>query len=80
LHNLVGSEWLGAGILRAEPNTTSPVHHHGHVETVVYIVAGRGQLRWGNRLEHEVDLEPGNSANTDVRGDPDVFTKRKLLG
>jgi uncharacterized RmlC-like cupin family protein len=61
-HDLVGSERLWAGILLAEPNTVSPVHHHGHVETVVYVVAGRSRLRWGNRLEHEDELEPGDFA------------------
>ena len=61
-HNLVGSEQLWAGILLAEPNTASPVHHHGHVETVVYVLAGCSRLRWGNRLEHEDELEPGDFA------------------
>jgi uncharacterized RmlC-like cupin family protein len=59
-HGLVGSERLWAGILLAEPSTASPVHHHGRVETVAYVVAGCGLLRWGNRLEHEEELEPGD--------------------
>jgi uncharacterized RmlC-like cupin family protein len=59
-HDLVGSERLWAGVLLAEPNTASPVHHHGHVETVAYVVTGRSRLRWGSRLEYEEELEPGD--------------------
>jgi uncharacterized RmlC-like cupin family protein len=56
----LGSEALWAGIMLAEPNTASSVHHHGSLETVVYVVAGVSKVRWGNRLEHEVDLEAGD--------------------
>jgi uncharacterized RmlC-like cupin family protein len=56
----LGSEALWAGIMLAEPNTASSVHHHGSLETVVYVVAGVSKVRWGNRLEHEVDLETGD--------------------
>ena len=58
--HLVGSESLWAGIMLAEPNTTSSVHHHGPLETVVYVVSGQSRVRWGSRLEHSVDLEPGD--------------------
>jgi uncharacterized RmlC-like cupin family protein len=59
-HRLVGSESLWAGVMLAEPNTTSSVHHHGRLETVVYVLSGTSKVRWGSRLEHEVDLEPGD--------------------
>ena len=57
---LVGSEALWAGVMLAEPGTASSVHHHGPLETVVYVLSGRSKIRWGSRLEHEVDLEPGD--------------------
>jgi uncharacterized RmlC-like cupin family protein len=57
---LVGSEKLWAGVLMAEPNTASGVHHHGPLETVVYLAEGRGTLRWGHRLDHESELEAGD--------------------
>jgi uncharacterized RmlC-like cupin family protein len=57
---LVGSEKLWAGVTMADPNTASSVHHHGPLETVVYVAEGRGKLRWGRRLEHETDLEAGD--------------------
>jgi uncharacterized RmlC-like cupin family protein len=57
---LVGSEALWAGVMLAEPDTTSSVHHHGPLETVVYVLSGQGKVRWGKWLEHEADLEPGD--------------------
>jgi uncharacterized RmlC-like cupin family protein len=59
-HDLVGSEAIWAGIMLAEPNTASSVHHHGPLETVVYVLSGQSKVRWGSRLEHETDLEPGD--------------------
>jgi len=57
---LVGSEKLWAGVMMAEPNTTSSVHHHGPLETVVYVAEGKSQLRWGRHLENETELEAGD--------------------
>jgi uncharacterized RmlC-like cupin family protein len=59
-HSRVGSEALWAGVMLAEPNTASSVHHHGYLETVVYVLSGVSKVRWGNCLEHEVDLEAGD--------------------
>ena len=61
-HVRVGSEALWAGVMLAEPDTASSVHHHGPLETVVYVLSGKSQVRWGSRLEHEVDLEAGDFA------------------
>ena len=57
---LVGSEALWAGVMLAEPDTASSVHHHGPLETVIYVLSGRNTVRWGNRLEHETNLEAGD--------------------
>jgi uncharacterized RmlC-like cupin family protein len=59
-HVRVGSESLWAGIMLAEPDTASSVHHHGPLETVVYVLSGVSKVRWGSRLEHENDLEAGD--------------------
>jgi len=59
-HPLVGSESLWAGVMLAEPDTASSVHHHGALETVVYVLSGKSGVRWGSRLEHDADLEPGD--------------------
>jgi uncharacterized RmlC-like cupin family protein len=59
-HVLTGSESLWAGTMLAEPNTTSAVHHHGPQETVVYVVSGKSRVKWGSRLEHDVEFETGD--------------------
>jgi uncharacterized RmlC-like cupin family protein len=59
-HLLVGSEKLWAGVMMADPNTASNVHHHGPQQTVVYVTEGMSKLRWGHRLEHEAELEAGD--------------------
>src|ERR1700675_4690402 len=59
-HGLVGSEALWAGVMLVDPGTASSVHHHGPLETVVYMVSGQSKVRWGSRLEHEADLEAGD--------------------
>jgi len=59
-HVRVGSQALWAGVMLAEPDTASSVHHHGPLETVVYVLSGLSKVRWGSRLEREVDLEPGD--------------------
>lgn len=44
-----------------EPHVASGKHHHGELETVIYVVSGRGKIRWraeGNTYEEEV--EPGD--------------------
>jgi uncharacterized RmlC-like cupin family protein len=57
---LAGSQKLWGGIVLAEPNQASSVHHHGAQETVLYVAEGRSLLRWGHRLEHENELETGD--------------------
>jgi len=81
-HVLVGSEALWAGVMLAEPDTASSVHHHGPLETAVYVVSGRSKVRWGNRLEHEVDLEAGDflfippyAVHQEINPSPDQPTK-----
>ena len=34
-----------------EPDATTGPHHHGELETVLYVVKGRVRMRWGDHLE-----------------------------
>ena len=34
-------------------------HHHGELETVLYIVKGRARMRWGEQLEYSDEAGPG---------------------
>ena len=57
---LAGSQGLWAGITVVAPNISSGVHHHGETETVIYVVSGRGKMRWGDELQFEQEVEPGD--------------------
>lgn len=57
---LTGAEGLWAGITVVQPNVASGVHHHGEQETVIYVVSGRGKMRWGDEMEFEQEVEPGD--------------------
>jgi uncharacterized RmlC-like cupin family protein len=47
----VGAQKLWAGTVVVHPNAKTGPHHHGEVETVIYIVRGRARFRWGDKLE-----------------------------
>ncbi len=56
----VGAEKLWAGTVVIEPNARTGAHHHGHVESVIYVVSGRARMRWGERLEYVAEAGPGD--------------------
>lgn len=57
---LAGSQGIWAGITVVAPHTASGVHHHGELETVIYVVSGKGLIRWGERMEFEQEVEAGD--------------------
>src|SRR4051812_29646400 len=46
-----GAEKLWAGTVVIHPDAKTGAHHHGPVESVIYVVSGRARMRWGERLE-----------------------------
>ncbi len=50
-HARVGAQKLWAGTVVVHPNAKTGPHHHGELETVIYVVRGRARFRWGNNLE-----------------------------
>ena len=57
-----GSEtWIGA--VAVPPGGKTGAHHHGNTEVALYVVSGRAQLRWGERLEFMANLGPGDFAH-----------------
>jgi uncharacterized RmlC-like cupin family protein len=50
--------WIGAVTL--PPNTKTGAHHHGRHEVAIYVVKGRSQIRWGERLEFATEVGPGD--------------------
>ena len=55
-----GAEKLWAGTVDIEPDAKTGAHHHGPVESVIYVVSGRARMRWGERLEYVADAGPGD--------------------
>src|SRR4249920_2162971 len=50
-HARTGATTLWAGIMVVQPDAKTGPHHHGELETVLYVVKGRVRMRWGDRLE-----------------------------
>src|SRR6202790_5101916 len=59
-HAAAGASKLWAGTVVVEPNVRTGAHHHGELETVLYIVKGRARFRWGERLEFVDEAGPGD--------------------
>ena len=55
-----GAEKLWAGTVVIEPDAKTGPHHHGPVESVIYVVSGRARMRWGERLEYLAEAGPGD--------------------
>jgi uncharacterized RmlC-like cupin family protein len=50
--------WVGA--VSIKPGAKTGGHHHGRHEVAVYVVRGRGQVRWGDCLEFAADIGAGD--------------------
>ena len=59
-HARTGAEQLWAGTVVIEPQARTGAHHHGEVESVIYVVSGRARMRWGERLEYVAEAGPGD--------------------
>jgi uncharacterized RmlC-like cupin family protein len=59
-HARAGAEKLWAGTVTIHPNAKTGAHHHGEVESVIYVVKGRARMRWGDHLEYVADAGPGD--------------------
>jgi uncharacterized RmlC-like cupin family protein len=56
----VGAEQLWVGYVTMAPGAKSGAHHHGPVESAIYIISGRARFRFGSKLEHTVEAGPGD--------------------
>ena len=59
-HARVGAQKIWAGTVSIDPNAKTGAHHHGHVESVIYVVRGKARMRWGERLEYVAEAGPGD--------------------
>jgi uncharacterized RmlC-like cupin family protein len=56
----VGAQKIWAGTVTINPNAKTGAHHHGTLESVIYVVKGRARMRWGERLEYVAEAGPGD--------------------
>jgi uncharacterized RmlC-like cupin family protein len=59
-HARTGASKLWAGTVIVQPDAKTGPHHHGELETVLYVVKGRARMRWGDRLEFSDEAGPGD--------------------
>ena len=74
----VGAQKIWAGTVAIEPNAKTGVHHHGALESVIYVVSGKARMRWGERLEFVAEAGPGDFIyvppfvpHQEINADPD---------
>ena len=49
-----------AGKVDIEPDAKTGAHHHGELESVIYVLSGKAKMRWGEKLEFEKYAYPGD--------------------
>ena len=55
-----GAEKIWAGTVKIQPGAKTGAHHHGALESVIYVLTGRARMRWGDRLEFVSEAGPGD--------------------
>jgi uncharacterized RmlC-like cupin family protein len=56
----VGAQKIWAGTVSIQPNAKTGAHHHGELDSVIYVVRGKARMRWGERLEFTAEAGPGD--------------------
>ncbi len=56
----VGAQKIWAGTVHIHANAKTGAHHHGDLESVIYVVKGKARMRWGNNLEFTAEAGPGD--------------------
>lgn len=55
-----GAKKLWAGTVTIHPDAKTGAHHHGHLESIIYVLKGKARMRWGERLEFTAEAGPGD--------------------
>jgi uncharacterized RmlC-like cupin family protein len=56
----VGARKIWAGTVHIHAGAKTGAHHHGPLESVIYVIRGRARMRWGERLEFVAEAGPGD--------------------
>ena len=59
-HARTGASKLWAGTVTIHANAKTGAHHHGELESVIFVVSGRARMRWGDALEYTAEAGPGD--------------------
>jgi len=51
---------IWAGTVAIQPNAKTGAHHHGELESIIYVVKGQARMRWGESLEYTATAGPGD--------------------
>ena len=82
----VGAQKIWAGTVAIQPNAKTGAHHHGALESVIYVVGGKARMRWGERLEFTAEAGPGDFIyvppyvpHQEINASPDEPLERVLV-
>jgi len=56
----VGAQKIWAGTVNIHANAKTGAHHHGALESVIYVVRGKARMRWGDKLEYVAEAAAGD--------------------
>ena len=57
---MAGANKLWAGTVTIAANAKTGPHHHGALESIIYVLRGRARMRWGDALEYWAEAGPGD--------------------
>lgn len=57
---MAGANNLWAGTVDIDADARTGAHHHGELESVIYVVSGRARMRWGDNLEFVAEAGAGD--------------------
>lgn len=57
---MAGTNKLWAGTVTIHPDAKTAPHHHGALESIIYVISGNARMRWGERLEYCAEAGPGD--------------------
>ena len=55
-----GAHNIYMGVFRVPPGARSRPHYHADCESAVYMLSGRLKVKWGDHLEDEFEIGPGD--------------------
>jgi uncharacterized RmlC-like cupin family protein len=74
-----GAQNIWAGTVTIDPGAQTGAHHHGPLESIIYVLRGRARMRWGDRLEFSAEAGPGDFIyvppylpHQEINADPDA--------